>query len=1202
MHRSWLLAGLLCLVARTSEGVPTSRSITIDGDLSDWTDVLANPENVTNDGLGAVSPCSLTTDRDCPSPSLVTDITQFTWTWDDTALYFLLRRSGQDTATRVFHLFLDADNDARLETGEPVIRVALIGSTGANRVERDVYVAAAAGGDPLVDASGFADGFRPDGWGSGTAQLLSANTGSVPGQPAVEVGVPWSSLGLSPGQPLQFHGTLGINPNRVGARDNVGDPSGRAGTTAFRSLTLGAGVDIAVAPGATALLWHAVTNTGNLPARIGLGIRSQVGNDLTIRADSDGDGTPDTLLAFDAGGDGVLTSPGDVLYPAGDTDGDGVLDMGVLARFKTGGIQIEETFGAGSAGVQETVTVNIWQVEAPSVQARQIDRVRVGDLVIVPSRTVAATPGDVAWLPHEIINTTGASALVDLSAISGLGWPWVFMSDPDGDGDGLDAVPLADTDSSGLPDVRVQGGQRIPVLARATVGTGVPIGSQEGAFIRIARPWQAPSSAALDRVDVTVPLALQPSHLRSAGRERYGAAGGSIYFPHRVTSALGHREDVALQVTTARGWPVTILLDPDADGRPIDAVPVTGGSVRLACCGATASLLVRVDVPGTARLGDAETVTLTASTPGVPPVSVVDDAVAAIVRVYADPTHITNARVIGACASAYAAASGLVPLATTYRFRWTDAGGTALRTLAIAADARGEAADALTLGPGQQGGGFAVVLEQFDGVSWITQDTASFAVGDEIRVDALSLNSSVSPLGPVPVGGTVVVVNDSFDQTVTDLRLRWVVLSPDRASHLRPDGTFGPYTGVEATGTGVTSLGPGARDAIRWSLPSVRFPAYGDYPVEAWRQAGCATEARGATTTLQVIQDGDGDGLSDGEEIAAGTDPLDADSDDDGVPDGLDGLNDTDGDGVIDALDCDSDNDGIPDSVESGVTSPAPGTDVLSPCFVADADPSTVTDADAPDTDLGGVPDGLEDTNRNGRIDPGEYDPNDPADDTSDADADGLSLALELQLGTDPRDADSDDDGLPDGAEFPGDSDGDGRIDPLDCDSDDDGLPDGLESGVVTPLADTDLGAACFVADADPLTTTDPRNRDTDGGGRPDGDEDTNRDGALQAGEADPLDPTDDVVGCPTLPPPEVLGLRARRSGTSILLSWLASPDDCVTYALVEATGPVTSVDLVTGLVGLSHADTTAGATPRRFYLVRADGRASGSGPLGGSR
>lgn len=126
--------------------------------------------------------------------------------------------------------------------------------------------------------------------------------------------------------------------------------------------------------------------------------------------------------------------------------------------------------------------------------------------------------------------------------------------------------------------------------------------------------------------------------------------------------------------------------------------------------------------------------------------------------------------------------------------------------------------------------------------------------------------------------------------------------------------------------------------------------------------------------------DTDRDGLRDGEEVRNGIDPLDADTDDDGVRDGAEPmpLADTDGDQRINALDPDSDGDGILDGTEAGVFEPVEGTDVAAGNFVPDADPSTTTDPLLADTDDDGLDDGVEDANRNGRIDLGESDPNDP--------------------------------------------------------------------------------------------------------------------------------------------------------------------------------------------------------------------------------
>ena len=157
--------------------------------------------------------------------------------------------------------------------------------------------------------------------------------------------------------------------------------------------------------------------------------------------------------------------------------------------------------------------------------------------------------------------------------------------------------------------------------------------------------------------------------------------------------------------------------------------------------------------------------------------------------------------------------------------------------------------------------------------------------------------------------------------------------------------------------------------------------------------------------------DTDDDGVFDGAEEAAGLDPGDPDSDDDGALDGDEpSWNvDSDGDGLINALDEDSDNDALFDGTELGVATAPAATNVARGNFIADADPTTTTNPLARDTDTGSVGDGSEDANRNGRIDAGETDPNNPADDVPPTDNDGerLTNALQATPDTNPNDADT---------------------------------------------------------------------------------------------------------------------------------------------------------------------------------------------------
>ena len=172
------------------------------------------------------------------------------------------------------------------------------------------------------------------------------------------------------------------------------------------------------------------------------------------------------------------------------------------------------------------------------------------------------------------------------------------------------------------------------------------------------------------------------------------------------------------------------------------------------------------------------------------------------------------------------------------------------------------------------------------------------------------------------------------------------------------------------------------------------------------------------TYTVTRVADTDADGLDACGEDFYGTDPADADSDDDGLPDGveIDGPNstnpnlaDTDGDGLGDGQE-DANHNGTLDAGETNPNDTDSDNDLLSDGVeVNGANPTNPLDAD---TDHDGLTDGREDTSGNGGLDAGETNPNDP-----DSDDDGLSDGLEVSVGTNPLDADSDDDGLPDGSD-----------------------------------------------------------------------------------------------------------------------------------------------------------------------------------------
>ena len=273
---------------------------------------------------------------------------------------------------------------------------------------------------------------------------------------------------------------------------------------------------------------------------------------------------------------------------------------------------------------------------------------------------------------------------------------------------------------------------------------------------------------------------------------------------------------------------------------------------------------------------------------------------------------------------------------------------------------------------------------------------------------------------------------------------------------------------------------------------------------------------------IDIIADNDNDGLTDFEEIEAGIDPGDADTDDDGVLDGLEAnwTTDMDFDGLINSLDPDSDNDGLSDGLELSVMDLSPHTNMERSRYVRDDDPLSSTSMVMTDSDGDGIRDGAEDASYDGRRNSSESDPNNYYDsvELSDQDLDGLTNTEELLLGSDPEDSDSDEDGIADGDEWNwwDDHDEDGFINLLDPDSDGDGVLDGTERGITYAGEGTLVELGFFVADMDPQTTTQALIADTDGDSLSDGEEDSNGNGKVDRFnlESDPNDPNDPNTRC----------------------------------------------------------------------------------------
>lgn len=287
------------------------------------------------------------------------------------------------------------------------------------------------------------------------------------------------------------------------------------------------------------------------------------------------------------------------------------------------------------------------------------------------------------------------------------------------------------------------------------------------------------------------------------------------------------------------------------------------------------------------------------------------------------------------------------------------------------------------------------------------------------------------------------------------------------------NATFG--TGTQFTGTGTLTV-TGAIDSDDDGLPDTWETSY----------AGNLTDLDGTLPAGSGpgagTGDFDGDGLSDADELAESTSPIDPDSDDDGLNDGpeIAGTDNNDvshGFGPTDPNLFDSDGDGLGDGAELAGTDNddvSHGFGPTDPLF-ADSDNDTLEDgAEVAGTDNDGFSHGFGPTNPNDAFSddddlPDDWEitfflnPNSSAGDDGnegDLDADGLDNFGEYVAFTDPGISDTDGDGLEDGPEVNGTRNdgtdhGFGPTNPLAIDTDGDGFDDWFELELATDPNDS---------------------------------------------------------------------------------------------------------------------------------------------------
>ena len=205
-----LIGGLIAWLASefSAPAAAVLHAITVDGNLAEWIDVLADPVQTSFDGpnMGLV-------DRDAPVQSTGRDLATFAWTYDATYVYWYVGRVGSISNVQQFWFYVDTDTDGRMDSGEPVINVSWTGSNRRTIISRYGYNATSGAGDALGDAAGLADGWDMPGTATLQNTVETLFGGSATGT-AMESRISWASLGVPFATPVNYHVSASNSTNR----------------------------------------------------------------------------------------------------------------------------------------------------------------------------------------------------------------------------------------------------------------------------------------------------------------------------------------------------------------------------------------------------------------------------------------------------------------------------------------------------------------------------------------------------------------------------------------------------------------------------------------------------------------------------------------------------------------------------------------------------------------------------------------------------------------------------------------------------------------------------------------------------------------------------------------------------------------------------------------------------------------------------
>lgn len=213
------------LLPASLAGQNISRTITIDGTITDWTaapSIITNPGQFSSDCEGVVLP---TCDLDGIIQSTGRDLKTYAYSWDNNYLYFFVERYASTSNTTTWLFYLDENVDELMQSTEHFFAVEWQGSNRQTNAYLCDYNAINPAGDSMLG-----DGHSMPGSSGSCTTIYTKVVGGTTDGLKMEARLPWPDLGPGGPRNVRFHisSSVGFNlPSQV--RDNMFGPGGGSG-------------------------------------------------------------------------------------------------------------------------------------------------------------------------------------------------------------------------------------------------------------------------------------------------------------------------------------------------------------------------------------------------------------------------------------------------------------------------------------------------------------------------------------------------------------------------------------------------------------------------------------------------------------------------------------------------------------------------------------------------------------------------------------------------------------------------------------------------------------------------------------------------------------------------------------------------------------------------------------------------------------